>query len=255
VGLRYQIQHPPKEASRYRHSTTLGFDWKESNSDLYFGGRNVNNTSLQIFQMLFQHTLTRLDAWGATQLTLGLTVSPGTINSANSDSNFTIARAGSDPTYAYFTGTLERTTRLGHGFAWVTEATGQYASEPLVSSEQFGMGGKNSVRGYEEYEVNADKGLYINNTLRKDKLHLRSFNESELNASPFIFWDYAFGERLPTPASTRRGMTLHSIGAGVDLSFGESLSAYGIFGAQLQDSGFSDGRRNNKAHFGLRYEY
>ena len=46
---------------------------------------------------------------------------------------------------------------------WPTtfRADGQWASEPLISNEQFGAGGVNSVRGYREGEVFGDNGWHI----------------------------------------------------------------------------------------------
>jgi hemolysin activation/secretion protein len=46
---------------------------------------------------------------------------------------------------------------------WPTtlRADGQWASEPLISNEQFGIGGVNSVRGYHEGEVFGDTGWHI----------------------------------------------------------------------------------------------
>ena len=46
---------------------------------------------------------------------------------------------------------------------WTTtvRADGQWASEPLISSEQFGAGGVNSVRGYHEGEVFGDDGWHV----------------------------------------------------------------------------------------------
>jgi hemolysin activation/secretion protein len=43
---------------------------------------------------------------------------------------------------------------------WVMslKASGQVATEPLISNEQFGVGGINTVRGYHEGEVFGDEG-------------------------------------------------------------------------------------------------
>ena len=38
---------------------------------------------------------------------------------------------------------------------------GQWASEPLISNEQYGLGGVNSVRGYEEGDVLGDTGWWV----------------------------------------------------------------------------------------------
>ena len=46
---------------------------------------------------------------------------------------------------------------------WVTtfRADGQWASQPLISNEQFGIGGVNSVRGYHEGEEFGDTGWHL----------------------------------------------------------------------------------------------
>ncbi len=46
---------------------------------------------------------------------------------------------------------------------WTTSlrADGQWASEPLISNEQYGLGGVNSVRGYHEGEVFGDTGWHV----------------------------------------------------------------------------------------------
>jgi len=46
---------------------------------------------------------------------------------------------------------------------WITtlRADGQWTSEPLISNEQFGAGGVNSVRGYHEGEVFGDTGWHV----------------------------------------------------------------------------------------------
>ena len=56
-----------------------------------------------------------------------------------------------------FTHTFEFVTN------WVTifRADGQWSSEPLISNEQFGAGGVNSVRGYQEGEVFGDTGWHV----------------------------------------------------------------------------------------------
>jgi hemolysin activation/secretion protein len=59
------------------------------------------------------------------------------------------------------------TPSISHDFTiytnWVltVRADGQWASEPLISNEQFGAGGVNSVRGYHEGEVFGDTGWHV----------------------------------------------------------------------------------------------
>jgi hemolysin activation/secretion protein len=45
-------------------------------------------------------------------------------------------------------------------------ADGQWASEPLISNEQFTAGGVNSVRGYDEGQVSGDTGWHASLELK-----------------------------------------------------------------------------------------
>ena len=59
------------------------------------------------------------------------------------------------------------TPSFSHNFQFYTNwpvslrADGQWASEPLISNEQYGIGGVNSVRGYHEGEAFGDTGWHI----------------------------------------------------------------------------------------------
>ena len=53
---------------------------------------------------------------------------------------------------------LIRQQNLPGGWSIVANANGQWASQPLISNEQFGLGGTAGVRGYEEGEVYGDTG-------------------------------------------------------------------------------------------------
>jgi hemolysin activation/secretion protein len=62
--------------------------------------------------------------------------------------------------WVVLTPSFSRSLELGD---WVTQfrADGQWASEPLISNEQFGAGGVNSVRGYHEGQVFGDTGWHV----------------------------------------------------------------------------------------------
>lgn len=51
---------------------------------------------------------------------------------------------------------------FGHDWQMRVAGTGQYARDPLVSAEQFGLTGATTVRGFTERAVAADSGLIVN---------------------------------------------------------------------------------------------
>jgi hemolysin activation/secretion protein len=50
---------------------------------------------------------------------------------------------------------------LPHDWMFSARANGQWVNEPVISNEQFGAGGVNSVRGYHEGEVFGDTGWHL----------------------------------------------------------------------------------------------
>ena len=59
--------------------------------------------------------------------------------------------------------------------------TGQHSNEPLISGEQFGIGGVNSIRGFEERAVSGDRGnqatLEFSRLVYNNKIQLRAFSD------------------------------------------------------------------------------
>jgi hemolysin activation/secretion protein len=91
---------------------------------------------------------------------------------------------------------------------WVTlfRADGQWASEPLISNEQFGIGGVNSVRGYQEGQVFGDTGWHVSLEQQTPPHTVGFFYQGmPLTIRGSIFMDYADANLLDPqgrPAST-----------------------------------------------------
>ena len=75
------------------------------------------------------------------------------------DSEFDTARPGASPAFAYLRGTIQNTLGDTGRFQIVSQLQGQISTGPLVSSEQFAIGGRDSVRGYPESAGLGDAGL------------------------------------------------------------------------------------------------
>ena len=93
---------------------------------------------------------------------------------------------------------------------WVTtfRADGQWASEPLISIEQFGAGGVNSVRGYHEGEVFGDTGWHLSawNNKRRRLLSATIYGDAPLTIRGSVYMDYA----ACLPAGSPRASRQHS---------------------------------------------
>jgi hemolysin activation/secretion protein len=211
-----------------------------------------------VVQATAAYSASHLDNHGAFSGEFTLALSPGGLSADNHTRAYAAARSLARPDYAYARLELERRTKLPAGFSWVARGTAQLASTNLLGSEQLGLGGANSPRGYEEREANGDDGFILVNELHGPPLHAPpalKFGTAPDKFDPLVFVDYGWvqsHERLPgEPAH----LDLASVGLGFRYQLGATLSARFDYGWQLKDSGVSDGRRSNRAHVSVTLGY
>jgi hemolysin activation/secretion protein len=108
-------------------------------------------------------------------------------------------------------------------------AEGQWASQPLISTEQFGIGGVNSVRGYREGEVFGDTGWRVG-AEQKTPPHMVGmvYGRNPLTVRGSIYMDYA--ETYLLDSQGRQGRTpLWGTGFGGVFSVGPHFEARFLF--------------------------
>lgn len=72
---------------------------------------------------------------------------------------FGFKRSGAQPNYFYLRANATHDRPLFFGTRLAVRLSGQFTTEPLISNEQFSMGGADSVRGYLESEALGDRGV------------------------------------------------------------------------------------------------
>lgn len=94
-----------------------------------------------------------------------------------------------------------------YGWALRLNIAGQYSDNRLISGEQFGLGGSQSIRGYEERETSVDMGNFAN---------LELYSPVWLKTMGVVFFDYGEGElRKYQAEDNERYYKLASAGVGV----------------------------------------
>lgn len=78
---------------------------------------------------------------------------------ASDSGDANLSRAEGDPQFTKFNGEAQRLQRLTRNLNLLVGVRGQYASEALLSSEEFGVGGPNYGRGYDPSEIVGDHGV------------------------------------------------------------------------------------------------
>lgn len=159
----------------------------------------------------------------------------------------TLSRVNGHSDFTTFAGEVSRVQRLGPQFSVAISSSGQFAFEPLLSSQQFGLGGRRFGRGYEPSELTGDNGLAVSIEPRFDLPH---------GALPFGVQLYAFYEAgtvwAKAPLAGQPGHELlSSTGGGVRLSIASHVSADFELAKPLTHDIASRGNRNWRPLFDI----
>lgn len=133
----------------------------------------------------------------------------------------------------------------------------QYSRDALIAAEQFGLGGAESVRGFNERYVSNDKGYRSNWEIYTPEIGVLGLDKAKLR---FItFYDTGHLSRnSPQPGETVR-VSLDSVGLGMRMSYGRNFTAKADFAQVLHDGtqfGTPAGRTHaNRWHLSLAYVF
>jgi hemolysin activation/secretion protein len=173
------------------------------------------------------------DRWGQTSGSISGVFSPGDSQdftkyvSPQANGQFAIGRFR-----------LARDQPLWKEFRLSVTAEGQIANQPLVSLEQFGIGGNASVRGYLEGELYGDNGFYTQIELKSPSvIHPVNLGDRSVNvaAGLSVFTDY--GQiYLIDPQGRDPDSELWGAGVAGNLLVGAHFEARVTLGWPLMDS-------------------
>jgi hemolysin activation/secretion protein len=125
---------------------------------------------------------------------------------------------------------------------WPTKirADGQWASEPLISNEQFGIGGVNSVRGYHEGQVFGDTGWHVSVEQMTPPYQIGVvYGDAPLTVRGSVYMDYA-DTYLLDPQGRPASTALWGTGFGGVASIGSHWEARFLFSVPLQSNGATE---------------
>jgi hemolysin activation/secretion protein/opacity protein-like surface antigen len=255
TSFRYEV--PLRGPTNLTHSLVAGFDFKESNNSLAFGGVPVFDPgadTADTAQFVLGYQATYNDHYGSTSGSIMGFLSPGGITSADSTAAYESQRFGAKPYYAYGQATLQRVTKLPWDFTWTERGLVQFSNRNLLPSEQIGLGGFDTVRGYDEREANGDSGFLVSSELATPPISLGNLVGIAGATDQFQllgFVDYG-GTSLhnPGPNDTNPNTNLLSVGPGIRYAITPYMSFRFDYGFQLMRTGF-DSRYDSRGHIGL----
>lgn len=191
----------------------------------------VTDRNVQYLPLTLSYSGTMDGDWGTATMGLGVTGNPWFF-SAHGMASVT----GSSQSSGYWvtvTPSFSWTIPVHPGWPLMINANGQWASEPLVSTEQFGVGGVNSVRGYKEGELFGDEGWRIS-VEQQTPGHVIGmvYGNVPLTVSGSIYMDFARA-MLIDPQGRQPAVSLWGTGVGVTASVGSHWGAQLLFSVPL----------------------
>ncbi|HUO44618.1 MAG TPA: ShlB/FhaC/HecB family hemolysin secretion/activation protein [Burkholderiales bacterium] len=130
------------------------------------------------------------------------------------------------------------------------ELNGQYTDDALVVGEQFGLGGANNVRGFEERQYSDDKGYQSNFEIYTPDI-ARKIGYAGGHLRFLVFYDTGTISRNFLQPNEKYGISVDSVGVGLRFLTREVFSLRADFAYVLHDGGGDatagepDGRRGS----------
>lgn len=115
---------------------------------------------LNYLPVTLRYNATLRDPLGVTGFGLGLSVNSW-YSGSRQDLDQITGSTNSSGHWVILNPTLSRDFVFSKNWTLSLNASGQWANEPLISNEQFGLGGVGSIRGYHEGEVFGNDGWWV----------------------------------------------------------------------------------------------
>lgn len=238
---RYNINLP--SVGPLSHSLYAGVDFKSSTNGVAIFNTVFSapgNAPFNIFQLTAGYNASVRDDWGITSGEAGVYYSPGNVSGWNTTQQFNQVVTNSCSSYVYGRFNFNRTFLLPYNFTFSGNFNGQISSSPLMPSEQYGIGGYNTVRGYDERSANGDQGYIINAEFRTPPGSIfKIFGDQTVDDSlQFLaFFDYGYVEDIrPVAGTPEQTVFLMSFGPGIRYNIDRFVTVRFDWGFQLHQA-------------------
>ena len=222
----------------------FGFDYKRTNNNLAFGGTSISKTPTEIDQFPITYNAVIADPLGRTVFFDEVVLSPGHMTSQNTNLAFQpsttqIGVPDAKAQYVYGDADVTRVTRLPFNTSWIVRLQSQLATSNLLQSEQLGLGGVESIRGYDERAASGSMGVLVSNELRSPPVGvidniLGTKTGDQIQFDAFLDYGHIWEDTVTSGALN--SATLASFGAGTHYVIGRFADIRFEYGWQLKDA-------------------
>ena len=198
------------------HNLTLGLDYKDFEDTVSPAGTDGFKTPISYAKFVagYGGALN----FDRTRVGYNLEANFGVRAFGNTEKEFESKRFQAKPNFLYLraSSSIERTWLADSRILLALSA--QLASDPIISNEQFSLGGADTVRGYVETQLLADDAIVGSLTLRSPSLHRYTRQEWLSNLRLFVFGDVAQARILEPLPDQAENVTLGSVGLGLEFA-------------------------------------
>lgn len=253
AGARYI--HPLPSSENFYHGMTLGADYKTFKESVVLLGADGFNSPVSYLAFVLGYDGTYQTALSQTQATFNLNFAPRGLG--NTDREFNERRLDAKPNYMFLRADIKHLQKLPLDWSIQAKLSAQASSQKLIATEQFTIGGVDSVRGYLESSELGDNGASLSVELRTPQL--KQYISQHL-FSDYIKDFYAFGfvdagvTRVYDAANGDNTRDLLSAGLGLKLKSNSGLFTYLDYAHAYNDAMQVD-KGDDRLHFRLGYEW
>ncbi len=213
----------------------FGADWRDYNNSVRFGGVGPSQVpDITVHPLSAGYNLRYRTE---TQDLSGFLSAFHNIGggSGGSAEDFTASRAGASASYSVWRYGANWLRLLPGSYQLRLSASGQWTNDLLVSGEQWGIGGIDSVRGFLEREVANDRGYRVSAEAYTPDLSTRL--KLPMRTQALVFLDYGYASRIRPQPREIASETISSTGFGVRMYYGNTASLRLDYSVVLQPGG------------------
>ncbi|MBX9868252.1 MAG: BamA/TamA family outer membrane protein [Burkholderiaceae bacterium] len=249
-GIRYI--KPLPMLSGFFHTLTVGADYKDFKENTVLLGADSNiNTPISYLPFYLGYDATLQGASYQTQVALSSTFSVRGLG--NDESEFLNKRYLARADFMTFKAEIKHTQQLPANWVLFGRLSAGLSSGPLISNEQFAVGGVDSVRGYLESNSLGDGGSFGNIELRSPSI-AKMLPDAVKELYGLAFYDQGHVSiRNPLPSQIE-SYNLASAGLGLRLKTNNGVTTSLDFAEALRTAGtVKDG--DARLHFRINYDW
>ncbi len=226
AGFRLLI--PLGSTANFSHSFSVGWDYKRYfELDTFVSTKQVTSAPVSYYPLNATYAASWTGDHSTTDATIGAAL--GLSGLGSSDAGFDNKRYNAPSGFSVLRAGVTREQDLPHDVQLWGSAQAQVTNDPLVSSEQIGLGGADTTRGYLEAESLGDYGVYVQSEVRSPSL-------AKYIKGPLKTWRIhlfadtgVVGQRDPLPG-THAQLNLSSVGIGT------RVNLWGYLNGSVQDA-------------------